>query len=71
MFGKAEELIVILLIILLLFGNKKIPQLARSIGESVKEIKKGFNGEVSEEKKPTENKTKKVAVKTKSSKSKN
>lgn len=40
--GKAEELIIVLLIILLLFGAKKIPELSRSIGQSVKEIRKGF-----------------------------
>jgi len=45
MFGKVEEVIVVVLIILLLFGSKKIPELARSIGQSVKEVKKGFNGE--------------------------
>ncbi len=43
MFGKTEELLIVLLIILLLFGAKKIPQLARSIGQSAKEVKKGFN----------------------------
>lgn len=42
MFGKAEELLIILVIILILFGGKKLPELARSIGSSVKEIRKGF-----------------------------
>ena len=45
MFGKTDELIIVFLIILLLFGAKKIPDLARSIGQSAREIKKGFNGE--------------------------
>ncbi len=40
--GKAEELIVLLLIILVLFGAKKLPELARGIGESVKEVRKGL-----------------------------
>lgn len=40
-----EELLIVLLIILLLFGAKKIPELARSIGSSVREVKKGINGE--------------------------
>jgi len=35
------ELIVILVILLLLFGGSKLPQLAKSIGSSVKEIRKG------------------------------
>jgi sec-independent protein translocase protein TatA len=52
MFGKAEELIIVLLIVLLLFGSKKIPELARSIGQSVREVKKGFNGE--DDKKPSD-----------------
>ena len=45
MFGKTEDLIIVLLIILLLFGAKKIPELARSIGQSAREVRKGFNGE--------------------------
>lgn len=45
MFGKVEELAIILVIILVLFGGKKLPELSRSIGQSVKEIKKGFNGD--------------------------
>ena len=35
-----QELIPILIIVILLFGSKKLPQLARSIGESLKEFKK-------------------------------
>ena len=45
MFGKTEDLIIVLLIVLLLFGAKKIPELARSIGQSAREVRKGFNGE--------------------------
>lgn len=40
--GKLEELIVVLIIILVLFGAKKLPQLSRSIAESVKEVRNGF-----------------------------
>ena len=36
----APELLIILFIILLLFGAKKLPELARSLGKSVKEFKK-------------------------------
>lgn len=35
----APELIVILVILLLLFGAKKLPELARSIGTSAKELR--------------------------------
>jgi sec-independent protein translocase protein TatA len=45
MFGKFEELLVILVIILVLFGGKKLPGLARSIGASVREVRKGFSGD--------------------------
>lgn len=41
--GKTEELLIILVIILLLFGAKKLPELARGLGESVKEVRKGFS----------------------------
>jgi len=35
------ELLVILLVILLLFGARKLPDLARSLGKSISEFKKG------------------------------
>lgn len=34
------ELMIILVIILLMFGGSKLPQLAKGLGESVKEFKK-------------------------------
>jgi sec-independent protein translocase protein TatA len=37
----AQELLLILLIILLLFGARKIPEIARGLGKSVAEFKKG------------------------------
>lgn len=42
MFGLGyQELLVILVIVLILFGANRLPQLARSLGSSVKEFKKG------------------------------
>ncbi len=41
----APELIIILVIVLLLFGGKKLPELSRSIGSSLREIRGGLNGE--------------------------
>jgi sec-independent protein translocase protein TatA len=38
------ELILILAIFLLLFGGKKLPELSRSVGESMKELRKGLAG---------------------------
>lgn len=35
------EMVIILLVVILLFGAKKLPQLARSLGESINEFKKG------------------------------
>jgi len=35
------EIIVILLVVLLLFGAKRLPDLARSLGKSLSEFKKG------------------------------
>ncbi len=48
------ELIVILIILLLLFGSTKLPKLARSIGESAGELKKGINNGINDkdDKKP-------------------
>lgn len=38
----AQEILLILLIILLLFGAKKIPEIARGLGKSMSEFKKGL-----------------------------
>ncbi len=46
MFGLGpRELIILAFILVLLFGAKKIPELARSIGEAVRHIKNGFSDE--------------------------
>jgi sec-independent protein translocase protein TatA len=63
MFGLGyQELLIILVIVLILFGANRLPELARSLGSSVKEFKKGVNEAKSEDtqaaaKKPEENKT--------------
>jgi sec-independent protein translocase protein TatA len=42
MFGLgAQELMLILLIALVLFGGSKIPDLGRSLGQAIREFKKG------------------------------
>lgn len=35
------ELLVVLLIVLLLFGAKRLPEIARGLGKSIQEFKKG------------------------------
>jgi sec-independent protein translocase protein TatA len=37
------ELIIVLVVVLLVFGAAKLPQLARSLGASAKEFKKGVD----------------------------
>jgi sec-independent protein translocase protein TatA len=54
----APELIIILAIVLLLFGGKKLPELSRSLGDAMRELRKGISGDVHEDKKdnkPKEN----------------
>ena len=41
------ELLIILVIVLLIFGGKKLPQLSKSVGESVRELRKGFSSDTS------------------------
>jgi len=41
-----KELIILAVLLVLLFGAKKIPELARAVGESIKHIKNGFSDEV-------------------------
>ncbi len=41
----AWEIILILGVMLLLFGGSKLPKLARSLGSSLTEFKKGLRGE--------------------------
>ena len=44
MFGLGtQELLVILVIVVILFGANRLPQIARSLGSSMKEFKKGIN----------------------------
>ena len=38
-----QELIIILIIVLVLFGAKKLPELARGLGQGIREFKKASN----------------------------
>ena len=61
MFGNlgAGEIILIVLVVLLLFGAKKIPELARGIGKGMSEFKKGLK-DVETEIKSADTDTKKI-----------
>lgn len=51
---KIEIILLIALVITLLFvGGKKLPELARGVGQSVKEIKKGFRDDDETDQKTT------------------
>lgn len=45
------ELLLIFVILLLIFGGKKIPELARGLGEGIRHFKESLHGDGSNEKK--------------------
>lgn len=47
----AGEIFLIILVILLIFGGKKIPELARGLGKGIREFKNASSGIDEEEKK--------------------
>lgn len=56
MFGlRTQELLLILLVLVLLFGATKLPQLGSSIGQAIRNFKKGFAEDGEEKKKPSSN----------------
>ena len=42
------ELLVVLLIVVLFFGGKKLPQLGASLGQSIKNFKKGLKDDTND-----------------------
>ena len=42
-YSPGPEWIVVLIVLVLLFGAKKLPELARSVGKSTSEFKKGMS----------------------------
>jgi sec-independent protein translocase protein TatA len=58
--GKFELIVLLALVVTMLFvGGKKLPELARGVGQSAKELKKGFRDDDVEEKEPSKKTTKK------------
>ncbi|GBE17089.1 twin arginine translocase protein A [bacterium BMS3Abin15] len=46
MFGLGtKEIIIIVVVLILLFGAKRIPELAKSIGEGIRSLKKSVKGD--------------------------
>ncbi|MFB1033340.1 MAG: twin-arginine translocase TatA/TatE family subunit [Aliarcobacter cryaerophilus] len=66
------QLLVIVLIVLILFGGKKIPELAKGLGSGIRNFKKAIKEDDSEEvaNKPTET-DKKVEIPTQKEETKN
>ena len=55
------EILVVLLVALLLFGSKKLPELARALGKSLSEFKRGRDEVIKELTKSPDDETKKDA----------
>lgn len=51
------ELVIVLVVVLLLFGAKRLPEIARSVGKSTKEFKKGMRDTAVEEDETDDEKT--------------
>ncbi len=48
-FGSLEMVIILLIVVLLIVGPKKIPELARGLGQGIKEFKSANKDEPKEE----------------------
>jgi len=61
MFGLGwQELLLILIVLLILFGGRRLPELARGLGSGIKEFKKALR----EEEQPQDEKPKEIEQKT-------
>ena len=46
-----KEIIILAIILVLLFGAKKIPELARGVGDAIRHIRNGFTDEADKDEK--------------------
>ena len=44
MLGLDQDLLVVLIIAALVFGSKKLPEIGKSLGQGIKELKDGLSG---------------------------
>ena len=51
---RAPELIIILIVALLIFGPKNLPKLGKSLGQTVKNVREGMEGDDDDEPKQVE-----------------
>ncbi len=57
MYPSLWQIIIVLVILLLLFGHKKIREFGKSLGEGLRDFKKGLDGETQETKDKTSHTT--------------
>ncbi len=52
MYPSFSQILIILVILLLLFGHKRIREFGKSLGEALRDFRKGLDGKTEPEKKP-------------------
>lgn len=66
-----QELMIVLVIVLLLFGPKRLPQLGKMFGKTMRNVKEGIDGKFDEEDKDNAELPKAEPVQTTESETKN
>ncbi len=63
-----QELLIVFFVVLLIFGGKKLPELAKGLGKGIREFKKASSHDDSEEQQKTSTKTEATSEKAESTK---